>query len=154
MPLPPKAYPKQYDDRQWKQAIQLANEAFNGSNPNLAFQHYLKALFIAKQLFTEFQDTQPLPDALTPVLVISYLNLAHAWLRQGNQPEQQACLLEVYEYLVGVLEAPATSTALRQQVYQGLSKVYFELCVCLEKANDLQALAQIHTGFSLLTNNH
>ena len=151
MLLPPEACPKLYDDSQWKQQIELANDAFRASHIGVSFRHYLNALFIAKQLFVEFQHHEPLPDALTPVLVISYLNLSTAWAQQGNRQEERACLLEIYDHLLGVLEGDTVSDALQRQVYQGLSKVHYEQCAYLKKNSDLRALERKKKDFSTLT---
>ena len=128
---------KQYDDKPWKMKVQFANNLFNNGDKASSARHYQTAIYIATQLFVEFKNTTPLPDALTPVLVVSYLNLADCWAGQSKKKEQILCLIEIYDILKSGLTDHSISQALKRQMLDGISKIYLELCLCF-KAIDAQ----------------
>lgn len=142
---------KQYDDKQWKAQIQLANSMFSEGGIEPSIEHYQEAINIAKQLFIEFQETEPVPDALTPVVVISYINLAECWSVLNKKKEQILCLIEVYDYLKTILKDSSISYVFLHQVYEGLSKVYLELCICFKEIDAHEILYETEEDFSELT---
>jgi hypothetical protein len=115
---------KQYNDNKWKIKIQLANSVFAGGNFAPSVQHYESALTIAKQLFIEFQASEPLPETLPHTLVISYLNLADCWAAQNKKGQQIHCLIKIYDFLKAKLKDHSVSHALCQQVYGGVGEKF------------------------------
>lgn len=142
---------KQYDDEPWKMKIQFANSVFDEGKIVLSTQLYQAALGIAKQLFIDFKSTEPLPDALTPVLVTTYLNLADCWAAQNNKKEQILCLVEIYDFLKGTLSDRSISRPLSQQVYAGVSKIFLELCLYFKENDTQQILEKTEEDFSELS---
>ncbi len=147
-------YQKRYDDKHWKTQIQLANSVFSEGKWMPSIMHYKVALNIAKQLFQEYKNATPLPNALTPALVVSCLNLAECWAVQNKKSEQILCLIDCYDFLKSTLKEHATSKALSQQVYEGLSKTYLDLIVCLKDIEAEQIIAKTDEDFYELTMLH
>lgn len=144
-------YQKKYDDQPWKTKVQLANKAFLEGNIAPSFQHSKMALNMAQQLFMEYKSANPLPDSLTAVLVISYLNIADCWAAQNKKKEQILCLIEIYDHLKSMLSGHPISQALSHQLYGGASKVYLELCTCFQEINAQKILKQTEEDFEILT---
>lgn len=144
---------QQYDDEQWKMEMHDANSAFAEGKTEHAIQLYQAALGTAKQLFIDYKNTEPLPDALTPVLVISYLNLADCWASH-NKKDQIYCLVEVYDFLKDTLRDPFISIALSQQIYEGLTKVFPKTCLYFKENGGQQMLENIENNFAELSRNH
>ncbi len=142
---------KQYDENLWKIQMKLANSLFAEGSVVPSIQHYELALSIAKQLFFDFKTTKPLPDTLTHILVISYLNLADCWASQNNKKKQIHSLIESYDFLKTILNDHSISAVLCLQVYDGLSKIYLELCNCFKEIEAYELLHKTEEDFSHLT---
>ncbi len=142
---------KQYDDSQWRIKIEFANKVFNKGELDLSVQHYQVAIKMGQKLFSDYQHIEPLPDALTPVLVVSYLNLADCWAKQHKKKEQILCLIEIYDFLKTILNDSTASPALAQQTYNGLSKIFLELCICFKAIDAQQELLKTEENFSELS---
>ncbi|MCF6205182.1 MAG: hypothetical protein L3J59_16215 [Methylococcaceae bacterium] len=143
--------PKQYDENLWKIQIKLANSMFAEGNVIPSIQHYHLALNIAKQLFIDFKTTEPLPDTLTHIVVISYLNLSDCWASQNNKKKQIHSLIESYDFLKTILNDHSKSAELCLQVYGGLSKIYLELCHCFKEIEADELLHKTEDDFLHLT---
>ena len=130
--------------------LQFANRIFNNGDLASSARYYHVVIDIAMQLFLEFKSTTPLPRTLTPTLVVSYLNLSDCWEAQSKKKEQILCLIEIYDFLKNTLADHSTSYALNQQVYEGISKIYLELCFCFKKINALYELEQTEKDFAEL----
>ena len=120
---------RQYDDSQWRLKIQFANKVFNEGDKISSVKHYEVAIDMGKQLFMDYKNIDPLPDALTPVLVVSYLNLADCWAVQHKKKEQILCLIEIYDFLKEIVRDPSVSPSLLKQVYNALL-YHIKLTVC------------------------
>ena len=144
-------FKKQYDDKQWKMKLRFANNIFNNGDKTLSAVHYQAATDIAMHLFLEFKNTAPLPDALTPVLVVSYLNMADCWSAQHKKKEQILCLIEIYDFLRIILRDHSISQTLYQQVFDGFSKIYLELCLCFKEINAQKELRKVEEDFTELS---
>lgn len=142
---------KTYNDQLWRDKIQLANKAFSAGEITPSIQHSLTALRIAQQLFIEYKSANPLPDSLTAVLVISYLNIADCWAAQHKKKQQVLCLIEIYDYLKAMLCDHSISPALSHQIYGGASKIYLELSICLKEIDAQQILKKAEKDFAALT---
>ncbi len=142
---------KQYNDESWKATIKRANKAFSEGNFTPSFQYSQTALSIAQQLFIEYKNATPLPDSLTAVLVISYLNLADCWAAQNNKKKQILCLIEIYDYLKAMLSKHSISPALSHQLYGGANKIHLELCFCFKAIGAQQILKKTDEDFAELT---
>lgn len=142
---------KKHDDKQWKKKVQLANKLFNSGDKVPSVQHYQDAIDIAMQLFTEFKKTTPLPGSLTPALVISYLNLADCLATQNKKKEQILCLIEIYDFLKATLMDHSISQKLNQQVYDGISKIYLDLCICFKTIDAQKELLTTKEDFTELS---
>jgi hypothetical protein len=140
-----------FDASQWIEQTQLANQNFAKDNLALACQQYLETQNLAKKLFIHFKRYQPVPNALTPILVISYLNLADCRARQNRKKEQVKCLFEIYNFLKKILSESLVSEELSQQIYQGISKIHPDLCLCLKQLNNQEKLAHLEADFSTIT---
>lgn len=142
---------KQYDDSQWRMKTQFANKVFNEGDRRSSVKHYQVAVDMGKQLFLDYKNIDPLPDALTPVLVVSYLNLADCWAVQHKKKEQILCLIEIYDFLKDIVRDPSVSPSLLKQVYEGLSKVFIDLCACFRGIEAIQELTTTEKDFSELS---
>lgn len=140
-----------FDARQWEAKTKHANYTFAKNNLPLAYQLYLETLAIAKQLFSQFKNYHPVPSALTPILVISYLNLADCRARQQQKTEQISNLFEIYSFLKHMFTDSLISEELSQQIYQGVSKIHSDLCLCLKRNGSQEELAQLKADFSVIT---
>ncbi|MCK5829878.1 MAG: hypothetical protein KAH20_06205 [Methylococcales bacterium] len=145
------SHQKQYDDNQWKVQIKLANSIFSEGNVDTSIQHYQSALIIAKKLFTEFQSREPLPETLTHSLVISYLNISSCWAAQNKKKEQILCLIEAYDFLKVILDNQLTSQSLSHQVFDGVRKIYLELCLCFKEIEAHEILYKTEQAFTELS---
>jgi len=141
----------QFDDKQWQDELKYANRVFNQGKKASSVRYYQAAIDIAMQLFSEFKKSQTLPDALTPVLVVSYLNLADCWGAQNKKTKQILCLIEIYDLLKVVLNDYSISQALSRQVYDGVNKVFIELCLCFKAIDAQQELLKTQEDFAELT---
>lgn len=141
---------KVFSDADWKNETKLGNEYFSTKNYAQAHHHYKEAQALARQLFAKFKDAEPLPDGLTPILVISYLNLSEYWAEQGSSLEQKDFLLEIYNLLVKLLNNQEASNALYEQICQGLTKTYEEICRYFKSNNDLLALTRTRDEYMAL----
>ncbi len=142
---------KQYDDKPWRMKVQLANNLFNNGKKASSTQHYKAAILIATQLFIKFKNTDPLPNELTPVLVISYLNLADCWAAQNKKKEQILCLIEIYDILKVGLTGHSVSQVLRQQLFDGISKIYLEISLCFKTIDAQKELLKTEEDFAELS---
>jgi len=142
---------KQYDDEQWKIKIQLANSAFAEGEIILSTQLYQDALGVAKQLFIDFKNTEPVPDALIPVLVITYLNLADCWAAQYKKKEQILCLVEIYDFLKDNICDQSISQELSEQIYAGVSKIFLDLCLYFKEIDAQHMLKKTEEDFAELS---
>lgn len=141
----------QYDDSQWRMKTQFANKVLNEGDRNLSAKHYQIAIDMGKKLFFDYKNNDPLPDALTPVLVVSYLNLAECWAVQYKKKEQILCLIEIYDFLKLILKDKSTSPALSKQTYEGTSKVFIELCACFKAIEAQRELIKTKEDFTELS---
>ena len=144
-------YQKTYDDKQWKIQIKLANSMFYKGDITPSLHHYQTALSIARQLFSDFQTAQYLPETLTHTLVISYLNLSDCWAAQNEKKEQICCLIESYDFFKKILNGHSASQALLYQAHEGVGKIYLELCLCLKEIDAYEMLHEIEQDFSELS---
>ena len=142
---------KPFDDENWRQNMHLANTVFETGDFSLSLHHYHLALGIAKQLFKEFRRASPLPDALTPLLVVSYLNLADCWAAKNNYQEQGRYLTEISEFLKECSKGGFNSTALSEQIISGMDQVHVALCCYLQKIGDQPMLEKIEMDFANLS---
>lgn len=142
---------QQYDDSQWRNKLQLAHKIFNKGDKALSIQHYQVVIGMANQLFNEYKNMKPLPEELTPALVVSYLNLADCWAALHNKKEQILCLTEIYDYLKTILSDSSASPALVKQAYEGVSNLFIELCTCFRDMNARRELKEMEVGFSELS---
>lgn len=142
---------KQYDDSQWRTKIKFANKVFNQGDRVLSAQYYQVAIDMGQKLYVDYKNMEPLPDALTPMLVVSYLNLSDCWAEQNKKKEQLLCLIEVYDFLREIVHHKSSSLALIKQAYQGLSKVFIELCTCFRDIDAQQILLKVEKNFSELS---
>ncbi len=142
---------QKFDDSQWRMKIKFANEVFNQGDRSSSLQHYQIAIDMGKQLFSDYKNIAPLPDALTPVLVISYLNLAECLSAQNKKKEQILCLIEIYDFLKTIIRDYSTSPALVKQAYEGVSKVFIDLCACFRAIEAQRELAKTEEDFTELS---
>lgn len=142
---------EKFDDYHWRMQIQLANKVFNEGDHTSSVMHYQAALAMGKKLFSDYKNMNPLPDPLTPVLVVSYLNLAECWAMQHKKKEQILCLIEIYDFLKHILRSHPESPALIKQAYEGLSKIFIELCMCFKDIDAKQQLVTTEEDFSELS---
>jgi hypothetical protein len=141
----------QYDDSQWRIKIQFANRIFNNGDRASSVQHYQVAIDMGKRLFIDYKNIDPLPDALTPVLVVSYLNLADCWAVQNKKKEQILCLIEIYDFLKVIINDHFSSPALTKQAYEGVSKIFVDLCACFREIGAQQELGVAEKDYSELS---
>ena len=140
-----------FDPQQWVEKTQRANLTFADNKLALAYQQYLDTHKIAQQLFSQFKSFHPIPDSLTPILVISYLNIADCRAKQNKKKEQINCLFEIYIFLKNMFSEPLISEDLRLQIFQGIHKVHPEICLCLRRSEDREELKKINADFSKIT---
>ena len=142
---------KHYDDSLWIAQTQSANDAFNSGDLALSNRLYQAALEIAKQIFIDFRHSDPVPNTLTPVLVVAYFNLADCWAAQNENEKQQECLIEIYDMLKIILNTHTLSHALDEQVHIGINKVFFEICISFKDCKNKKIFNEIEIDFAELS---
>lgn len=142
---------RQSNDKHCRKVEQHLDKVYNEGNKAPPIRYYQVALDIARQLFVEFKDSQPLPDALTSILVASYLNLAESWGAQNKEKEQILCLIEIYNLLSVILNDHSITQSLSSQAFDGINKIFAELCICFKKMDAQQELARMEEGFAELS---
>lgn len=141
---------KIFSDDDWKKETKLGNAYFSKKDYPPAYEHYKQAQALAQKLYTKFKDSEPLPNGLTPILVISYLNLSDYWAEQRRTSEQKDCLLEIYNLLSKQLNSNDASEVLYEQICQGLTKIYEEICHFFKSNNETLALIRVKAEYMTL----